>query len=88
MCGPNRDGELLEPPARGIDLPERVRYVILAGVLRMEIPLSWDECNPTKLLALIRNVRGFLNEDEGMRVKKEPKQQESSSIYFIYLISR
>ncbi|RLI35078.1 reverse gyrase [Candidatus Bathyarchaeota archaeon] len=52
------------PLARGIDLPERVRYVIFAGVPRMEIPLSWDECNPTKLLALIRNIRGFLNEDE------------------------
>ncbi|MEM0057703.1 MAG: reverse gyrase [Candidatus Bathyarchaeia archaeon] len=48
------------PLARGIDLPERIRYVIFAGVPRTEIRLSWDEYNPVKLLTLLKNVREFL----------------------------
>ncbi|MEM1566783.1 MAG: reverse gyrase [Candidatus Bathyarchaeia archaeon] len=48
------------PLARGIDLPERIRYVIFAGVPRTEIRLSWDEHNPVKLLTLLKNVREFL----------------------------
>jgi len=51
------------PLARGIDLPERIRYVIFAGVPRMEIPLSWEECNPTKLLTLLKNLREFLKKE-------------------------
>jgi len=57
------------PLARGIDLPERIRYVIFAGVPRIEIRLSWDEYNPTKLLMLIKNLREFL----------EPELQEKAS---------
>ena len=57
------------PLARGIDLPERIRYVIFTGVPRMEIRLSWDEYNPVKLLTLLKNVREFL----------EPKMQEKAS---------
>ncbi|MEM2281780.1 MAG: DEAD/DEAH box helicase, partial [Candidatus Bathyarchaeia archaeon] len=48
------------PLARGIDLPERIRYVIFAGVPRTEIRLSWNEYNPVKLLTLLKNVREFL----------------------------
>jgi len=48
------------PLARGIDLPEIIRYVIFAGVPRTEIRLSWDEYNPVKLLTLLKNVREFL----------------------------
>ena len=48
------------PLARGIDLPERIRYVIFTGVPRMEIRLSWDEHNPVKLLTLLKNIREFL----------------------------
>ena len=57
------------PLARGLDIPERVRYVIFAGVPRMEIPLSWEEYNPTKILTLLKNIREFL----------ERKQQERAS---------
>jgi len=57
------------PLARGIDLPERIRYVTFTGVPRMEIRLSWDEYNPVKLLTLLKNIREFL----------EPKMQEKAS---------
>ena len=50
------------PLARGIDLPERIRYVIFAGVPRFEIRLSAKEFNPTKLLTLIKNIREFFDE--------------------------
>lgn len=49
------------PLARGIDLPERIRYVIFAGVPRSEIQLSWNEYNPVKLLMLLKNIREFLD---------------------------
>ena len=49
------------PLARGIDLPERIRYTIFTGVPRMEIPLSWKEYNPTKILTLLKNIREFLD---------------------------
>jgi len=52
------------PLARGIDLPERVRYVIFTGVPRMEIRLSWEEYNPSKILALLKNIREFLERDQ------------------------
>jgi reverse gyrase len=57
------------PLARGIDLPERIRYVIFTGVPRMEIKLSWKEYNPVKLLTLLKNLREFL----------EPSLQEKAS---------
>ena len=52
------------PLARGIDIPERIRYVIFAGVPRMEIPLSWEEYNPTKILTLLKNIREFLEKEQ------------------------
>ncbi|MDH5807172.1 MAG: reverse gyrase [Candidatus Verstraetearchaeota archaeon] len=51
------------PLVRGIDLPERVRYVIFAGIPRMEIKLSWEEYDPTKILTILKNI-GPLLEDE------------------------
>jgi len=57
------------PLARGIDLPERIRYVIFAGVPRMEVRLSWDEYSPAKLLTIFKNIREFL----------EPPLQEKAS---------
>jgi reverse gyrase len=51
------------PLARGIDLPERVRYVIFAGVPRMEFKLSWEEYNPTKLLTILKNIRPFIKDE-------------------------
>ncbi|MEM3489889.1 MAG: reverse gyrase, partial [Nitrososphaerota archaeon] len=52
------------PLARGIDLPERVRYVIFTGVPRTEIKLSWEEYLPTKLLVLLKNIREFLEKSQ------------------------
>ena len=57
------------PLARGIDLPERIRYVIFAGIPRLEVRLSWDEYSPVRLLTLIKNIREFL----------EPSMQEKAS---------
>ncbi|RJS83927.1 DEAD/DEAH box helicase, partial [Candidatus Bathyarchaeota archaeon] len=58
------------PLARGIDLPERIRYVIFAGVPRMELPLSWKENNPVKILTLIRNIRDFLDEKQKLQTDR------------------
>jgi len=52
------------PLARGIDLPERVRYVIFTGVPRMEIKLGWNEYNLTKILTLLKNIREFLEKSQ------------------------
>lgn len=52
------------PLARGIDLPERVRYVIFAGVPRMEIKLGWEEYNPSKILTILKNIREFLEKNQ------------------------
>jgi len=51
------------PLARGIDIPERIRYVIFAGVPRSEIKLSWEECNPIKILTLLKNLKQFLSKE-------------------------
>ncbi|MGC8936356.1 MAG: reverse gyrase [Candidatus Methanomethylicaceae archaeon] len=51
------------PLARGIDLPERIRYVIFTGVPRIEIRLCWEEYNPTKILTLLKNINELLEED-------------------------
>ncbi|RLE56432.1 MAG: reverse gyrase [Candidatus Methanomethylicota archaeon] len=47
------------PLARGIDLPERVRYAIFAGVPKIKIALNIDEFNPFKAIALLANLRDF-----------------------------
>jgi reverse gyrase len=52
------------PLARGIDLPERIRYVVFAGVPRMEIKLSWEEYDPTKMLLVLKNIREFLEKNQ------------------------
>jgi reverse gyrase len=52
------------PLARGIDFPEKIRYVIFAGVPRMEIKLSWEEYNPAKILLVLKNIREFLEKDQ------------------------
>jgi reverse gyrase len=58
------------PLARGIDLPERIRYVIFTGVPRMEIRLSWEEYNPAKILLLLKNIREFLEKDQRERASQ------------------
>ena len=57
------------PLTRGIDLPERIRYAVFAGVPRREIHIDRDEYNPTKLLILINNLLPVL--DRNKRSKAE-----------------
>jgi len=56
------------PLARGIDLPEKIRYVIFSGVPRFEIKLTPNEFNPTRLLTLIKNIRDFFDEKKKEKV--------------------
>lgn len=44
------------PLARGLDLPETIRYVIFAGVPRREIRVGLNECNPQKILTLLKAI--------------------------------
>jgi len=55
------------PLARGIDLPERIRYVVFLGVPRFEIELGHREIIPAKLITLSQAIRNFL--DEGKKRK-------------------
>lgn len=44
------------PLARGLDLPETIRYVVFAGVPRREIRVGLNEYNPQKILALLKGI--------------------------------
>jgi len=50
------------PLARGLDLPETIRYVVFAGVPRREIRVGLDECSPQKILALLRSLSPFFED--------------------------
>ena len=50
------------PLARGLDLPERIRYVVFAGVPRREIRVGIDECNPQKILTLLKALSHFFED--------------------------
>jgi len=50
------------PLARGIDLPERIRYVVFAGVPRREILVSWGEHRPYALLSVIRYLTPIIED--------------------------
>ncbi|MCS7145522.1 MAG: reverse gyrase [Nitrososphaerota archaeon] len=50
------------PLARGIDLPERIRYVVFAGVPRREINVSWSEHRPSILLSILRSLAPIISE--------------------------
>ncbi len=51
------------PLARGIDLPETVRYTIFVGVPRREIKISKDEFNPNKLFMFLTNILEVIPEN-------------------------
>ena len=55
------------PFARGIDLPETVRYAIFVGVPRREVKIEKNEINPNKLFALLSNVIDIIDEDSKPR---------------------
>ncbi|MEM3716524.1 MAG: reverse gyrase [Candidatus Bathyarchaeia archaeon] len=50
------------PLARGLDLPETIRYVVFAGVPRREIRVRIDECSPQKILTLLKALSPFFEE--------------------------
>jgi reverse gyrase len=59
------------PLARGIDLPERIRYVVFAGVPRREIAIGRDEYRPQMLLSVLKHVAPLLDgplAEEALRV--------------------
>ncbi|MEM1583521.1 MAG: reverse gyrase [Nitrososphaerota archaeon] len=58
------------PLARGIDLPERIRYAVFVGVPRREIKIKKDEENPNKIFALLTNIVEILDEPLKMEIMK------------------
>ncbi|MEM2084170.1 MAG: reverse gyrase, partial [Nitrososphaerota archaeon] len=50
------------PLARGIDLPETIRYVIFAGVPRREVRIEKNEYNPQKLLIVLKTLLPLFEE--------------------------
>lgn len=49
---------------RGIDLPQRIRYVVFAGVPRFRFTLEVDEIHPIRLIQLLMDLREFMDEKE------------------------
>ena len=45
------------PLTRGIDLPERVRYAVFAGVPKFRIRISVDEFQPSRWLILLNEIK-------------------------------
>ncbi|RLG91501.1 MAG: reverse gyrase, partial [Candidatus Hecatellales archaeon] len=58
------------PLVRGLDLPERIRYVVFAGVPKFKISLDIKEFRPEKARILLVNLRDFLPKEEQDRVDK------------------
>jgi reverse gyrase len=48
------------PLVRGIDLPERVRYAVFAGVPKFKIKIDINEFHPTKWLILLNSIRDII----------------------------
>ena len=57
------------PLARGIDLPERVRYAIFIGVPRIELPLRYKE-SFSSLITLLRIILPYLSKSSVFDKKK------------------
>ena len=58
------------PLARGIDLPERIRYTIFSGVPKFKVVLKKSEYNPSKLLIILKNLKDFFSEEERKDAEK------------------
>ncbi|MEM2699803.1 MAG: reverse gyrase [Candidatus Bathyarchaeia archaeon] len=50
------------PLARGLDLPETIRYIVFAGVPRREIRVGISEYSPQKILTLLRALSPFFED--------------------------
>jgi len=58
------------PLARGIDLPETIRYALFVGVPRIEVPLSTNTFNPRHLIIILKNIRDLIEAEE-LRLKAD-----------------
>jgi len=56
------------PLARGIDLPERIRYAIFAGVPKFKIRINISEFKPSRLIMLLVYIRDFFDKEERDKV--------------------
>lgn len=52
------------PLARGIDLPEVIRYAIFCGVPKFKIKIDLSEFKPGKLIMLLLHIREYLDKKE------------------------
>ncbi|MEM5806155.1 MAG: reverse gyrase [Candidatus Aenigmatarchaeota archaeon] len=52
------------PLARGIDLPEVIRYAIFAGVPKFKIRIDLSEFRPGKIIMLLLHLREYLEREE------------------------
>lgn len=58
--------------ARGIDLPETIRYAIFAGVPKMKISLEISEFKPYKAIILLSNLRDHVkSEKEKLAIERQ-----------------
>ena len=65
------------PLARGVDLPERIRYVVFAGVPRYELKLTAEEYHPARLYSLLSNLRLVVDERQRARIERELERLRS-----------
>jgi reverse gyrase len=56
------------PLARGIDLPQRIRYAIFAGVPKIRIDLGLEGFKPRRVMILLSHLRDYVADDEKMRI--------------------
>lgn len=49
---------------RGLDLPERIRYAVFAGVPRFKFSMRVDDASPIRLLSIASSIREYLPEPE------------------------
>lgn len=54
---------------RGIDLPQRIRYALFAGVPRVKLSLAVEEASPIRVLQLLIELRDVLEGDERRRAE-------------------
>ena len=55
---------------RGLDLPERVRYAVFAGVPRFKFSAKFEEPHPINILRALLTIRETLSEEEKGRIDK------------------
>ena len=57
------------PLTRGIDLPERIRYALFAGVPKFKIRINVEEFSPTRWLILLNNILDVIPQNIARKVE-------------------